>query len=183
MNWTESNVASASSLIDLSLLRSYCRIIGTDDDGLLTMFAGAAINLIERDTRLAIRSRTFVGALDAHTRIAKLPRGPFLSLTSLVTIDADDDETTVDAASVKHDGGTPGEIMIPLIAPGHVSMRLTYRAGYLTLPDDIKLLIFSLVAHWYEHREAATSDAAPSEIPIGYRHMVRGLDPMQDGVR
>lgn len=183
MKWTESQIASASSLIDLGLLRNYCRIIGADDDGLLTMFAGAAINLIERDTRLALRSRTFQGELAKNTRVVRLPRGPFLALTSLVSIDAAGQSTTVDAAAIHHNGGVPGELALPVIVSPHVSLRLTYRAGYEALPDDIKLLVFSLVAHWYEHREAATSDAAPSEIPIGYRHMVRGLDPMQDGVR
>lgn len=179
--WQEQTTGTVAGVVDLDLLKNHCRVITNSDDALLLVYAGAAIKLIERDTRLALLTRSLTVDLPAYSRSIDLPRGPFVS-AELVTL-VGETETQVDSPAVKHDGGIPGSLSWPYIASDHDSMRLTYIAGYQSLPPDILLLVMQMTGHWYEHREAATSDAAPTEVPLGYKHMVRGLDTYQDAVR
>ncbi|MGV3483448.1 MAG: head-tail connector protein [Planctomycetaceae bacterium] len=179
--WVINNTADLPIAADQ--LRSHCRISDDRDDALLLLYAKAAAKLIGIDTRLAITLTQLSTEVAAGVRCVPLPRAPFHSVVSLYAINDDDTTTELDVDLVEHDCQTPGELSFDDDVPSDKPLRLTYQAGSDQLDPTIHLLIYQLVAHWYEHREAATSDSPPKEIPIGYKTIVRALDPMQDGVR
>jgi uncharacterized phiE125 gp8 family phage protein len=170
--------------IDLHAIKSHCRISHDDDDELLELYAIAAAEQLERDTRLAIRRRTYTGrynVADTPRLRIDLPRGPFHSAV-VSAVDAGGAVTLIDPENVSHDGGVPGALTIDPIPDGTKRLHVTFVAGYEVLPATIRLLIFALVAHWELHREAVTADGTPKEVPLAYSHIVRSLDPMHDGV-
>lgn len=176
--------ATAPLPIDLHAIKSHCRISHDDDDELLELYAGAAAEQIERDTRLAIRKRTYAGrygVVDMPALTIDLPRGPFHSAV-VTAVDAAGNGTTIDPEHVMHDGGLPGSLMIAAFPAGTRRVDVAFVAGYEVLPPTIRLLIYSMVSHWELHREAVTADGTPKEVPLAYSHIVRSLDPMTDGV-
>lgn len=42
-----------------------------------------------------------------------------------------------------------------------------------TVPDDLKLAVCQLIAHWYENRESTLVGVSAQEIPFGVREIVR----------
>lgn len=182
VSWLVGEPAALS--IDLQTLKAHCRIVGDDEDALLQMYADAAVEQIERDTRLAIRqvTRSLTMPLDGSRPVEiELPKGPYLSAT--VTAIFGDDEEVIDAGDIIHDGGVPGWLAIYGIPDGAEYLRVSYVAGYASLPPVVKLLIFQLAAHWNEHREAVGADGRPGEIPLQFAHILRSLDTLSDGVR
>lgn len=172
--------------VDCELLKRFCRVVDDFEAPVLQMLAEAAAELIETETRLQLRTQTRTAELPvtgpAETITVPLPRAPFLA-AEVLAIDSGGSETEIPAGSVRHDRRAPGCLRVSSIPAGTVLLRVTYRAGFESLPQVIRLLVFQLVAHWYEHRETATADGRPQEIPLSYSHIVRSLDTYQDAVR
>lgn len=180
--WTASNQADLP--IDLLLLRRAARVHGAEEDEQLGFLARAAAEQIERDCRLAIAARELTATVPVRrpTFVVPLPRGPFIDVTSITYVDDQDQEQAIGVEAADHDGEVPGHLTI---TPGvdASEITVTYRAGHLELPPSMQLLIQQLAAYWFEHPEAATADGGVREVPLAYRHIIRSLDPMTDGVR
>ena len=177
--WQIANTAELP--VTAAQMRKHCRIPDDVDDYLLMLYAAAAAKQISTDTRLAVNQVDLSTTLNAGTRSVPLPRGTFSNVVSLSVIsDGETEELSTDG--IGHDGGVPGVLTLGTDIPADKELQLTYRAGSDPLDPRITLAIFQLVAHWYEHRETATADGVPREIPLSYQTFVRSLDPMTDGV-
>lgn len=98
-----------------------------------------------------------------------VPRPRLIAVTSLTYVDTDGaTQTLVEGTNYDVDTDSePGRVGLSFNAswPGirdvNNAVKLTFTAGYGAsdeqVPHDIKQAIMLLVAHWYEHREAATS--------------------------
>jgi uncharacterized phiE125 gp8 family phage protein len=172
--------------MDLATVKSHCRISGTEDDTYVTLLISAAVKTIERDTRLALAPRDILHSTRYDSCLGRidLPRGPFLSLDAITLHHSDGSTSDGDTDDWQHDGKLPGSL-IPSdnYSPPAGKFTIAYTAGSDPVPADQQLLVMMLVAHWYEHREAATADGTINETPLSYRHLVRAMDPMQDAVR
>lgn len=172
--------------IDMETAREHCRIHAEDTshDQRLGIFLGAAAAVVERDTRQAFGLRAITGQIrnSGHGCI-ELPVGPFAELVSIEALDeagnvsaltADDWEAADDCTLVTKLGRTP---------PTCYGFKISYKAGHAALPQDKALLALTLVAHWFEHPEAVTAAGEAREVPLGYEHIARAMDPMRDAVR
>lgn len=178
--WSKEFIELSKPLIDPLLVRTYCRVVTEDeDDFLLWLVHGAAIT-VETDSRFTVRPVAYSATLAANTRPVQLPAGPFHSAT-LIRVDSEGNETPVED-EILHDDGYPGCLTLPKIEESHSSLKLSYQAGTHPIRPDVEVLVLSLVAHRYEHREAATGDGVVKTVPLGYHHSIRGLDPLTDGV-
>jgi uncharacterized phiE125 gp8 family phage protein len=172
--------------VPLSTVKHHCKLTGTDEDAYLTLLIKAAARTIERDTRLALlpRSETITTVYDPCSGRIAIPRGPFLSLTSVTLHHSDGSTSAGDPEDWQHNGKLPGTLSpADDYSPPAGKITIVYRAGSDPLPEDLQLLLMMLVAHWYEHKEAATADGTVNETPLSYRHLVRAMDPMTDAVR
>ncbi|MEL6899132.1 MAG: hypothetical protein AAFP90_23770, partial [Planctomycetota bacterium] len=170
--------------VDLNALRAWLRLSDPGIDETLRMLHDAAAELIESETRLAIAPRVIELQLtrDQIGHAHRLPRGPFLDVVEIAAT-RDGQETSVDAtAIVTHDGRLPGCITIDDPGVPFDALVVRFRLGHAELPPRIRLVIFQLVAHWETHREAATGDAPPRELPLAYRHIVATLNTHQDAI-
>lgn len=177
--WSRSPLPLTTSLIPLAIIKRHARIFDDESDGyLLDFLLPAAVATVERDTRWQIKPITLTTKLNAGTRLVDLPTGPFVSAT-LKRIDIDATETDV-TDPVTHDGRMPGRVCLPAIAAPHVGLSLSVIVGSQPPEPSIALMICSLIAHWHEHPEAVTADGEAKEVPLGYQHLARALDPMRD---
>lgn len=179
IDWQRTTVEPATPLIALSAIKRHCRIFNDDDDDYLRdLLIPSAIATVQRDTRWQINPIELTAKLPAGTRVVKLPGGPYVSAV-LKHVAIDESETTVEG--VTHDGGMPGRLSLPAIATPHVGLVLSIIIGSQPPDPAIVIMICTLVAHWFEHREAVTADGEAKEVPLGYRHLCKALDPMTDG--
>ncbi|TWU19557.1 phage gp6-like head-tail connector protein [Allorhodopirellula heiligendammensis] len=178
--WTSKAVATPSPIVPLSIIKRHARIFDDDSDGyLLEFLLPAAVATVERDTRWQIAPLQIESErLHAGTREIDLPIGPFVSAT-IKSIDAAGNENE-EAGEVKHDGRMPGRLLLPAIATPHTAVVVTARIGSAQPEPSIALMICALIAHWHEHPEAVTADGEAKEVPLGYSHLARALDPMRD---
>ncbi len=106
-----------------------------------------------------------------------LPKKPLVSVTSLSTFALDDTESTYAASNyIVNDTLENPEIVLrdgavwPANLRASKAVKITFVAGYGAsgdnVPDDIKLAMRQLIAHWFEHRDAV-SENAYTEVPMG----------------
>lgn len=165
-------------IIKPALVRQYCRISGTAEDEFLAWLVAGAIETVQIDSRRVIRPRTITATIPHTFRCVSLPEGPFVSANLLFG----DDTAAGDPPPIHHDGGNPGKLFWQRIDGEHDGVIVQVRVGDWPMRADIELLILTLVAHRYEHREATTADGNVRKVPIGYGEMVRAIDPMTDAV-
>lgn len=181
IRWTFAAIALESDLIALPWIKRHARIYADDDDSYLTEFlVPAAVETVERDTGLRVNPVTASAELPAGTRSVRLPASPFVSAV-VKAVDDDDNETVI--AGSAHDGKRPGVLEIPAIEAAHKAIRVAVTFGPQPPAPTVRILIATLVAHWFEHPEAVTADGDAAEVPLGYQHLVKSLQPYADGVR
>lgn len=186
IDWTRSPVDIGEDLlIPLALVKRHARIFDSGDDALVSdILFPAAVAMVQRDTRWQVEPITLTAELPPFPPVGRtfvrLPMGPFVSVVATTTT-GEDEPVAIDPPSINHDFGMPGTLVFPPIVADHDKVNLSVRIGAIPPEPSIRIMILTLVAHMYEHREAATADGEVKEVPIGYRHLVAALDPMTDG--
>lgn len=163
--------------VTLEEARGQCRIDGTAEDELLAGAVGAARQHLEEITGRALLTQTWELFLDAWPggREIALPRPPLQSVTSVKYVDVDDVEHTLAGAAYLVDTvGLPGRLVLregaswpaaALRAVNGVCVRFV--AGWPEpgdAPAELRLAARMLVGHWFENREAVSSQPL-SETP------------------
>lgn len=161
--------------ISVDEVKEYARIDGEEEDNLLSSLIEACTEKFEDFLGKALLSQTIELTFDVwETDVIKLPKPPLLSITSVVTIDEDDTETTYSSDNyyVRTDS-IPGQLIIkkgytkPINTERYYGgYKITYVAGYGTVPEQvpnfIRKALKSFVALIYEKR--VTGDSIPPEI-------------------
>lgn len=153
-------------------VKAQTRVDFGDDDTLITRLITAARAHVEKRTGTFLMAQTVDAKCDYFTDMERLAFGPVTSITSVKYIDGDGVEQTLltDVYELRQDGITSALVLKygqNWPAPRHGS-QITVRAvvGYATLPPDIAHAMLSLVAHWYEHREAFGDGSASMPVPM-----------------
>lgn len=158
----------------------------TEDDVDLARLITAATEYCENATnrQLVTRSRTknwddFPG--DEFT----LPYPPLQSVTTIKYYDSAGVQQTVGGAV--YDEDTAAEPGVVSLAYGQTwpsnrghrnDIEVIFVCGYgdaAAIPERFRTAIKLLVAHWYEHREAATDGFVPKTIPMGLDSLLWSL--------
>jgi hypothetical protein len=137
--------------VSLAEAKAFCRIDGTDEDALVSALIAAARLHVESITGRALLTQTWRLILQSVSGlVVPLPVVPASEL-----IDAPD------GAVLQGDS--------LLLAAETDQLSVDYTAGYGDagdVPQDLKQAVLTLVAYWYEHRDALTS------APVGFDRLV-----------
>lgn len=168
-------VSPAVRPITLAEAKEHVRVIGLDEDTLLTALIGAATDHLDGPTGIlgrAILQQTWTVDLTGWSDPLYLPIEPVQSVTVTYTSTAG---TIVTLADTEYDllrvaGGAPSLQpkyggAWPELGTARLPVRVTVVAGEALAPEDIKAAIKMLVAHWYEHREAV-STGTMQDLPL-----------------
>jgi len=172
--------APTTEPITVNELKTFARLSGTAEDDLLEGFIKAIRGQMELYLRRALISQTWAISMDFWpSEVIQLPMPPLISVTSVVTIDEDDTETTYDSDNYYvHTNSIPGELVLKngVTAPYntdryHGGYKITYTAGYGTAASDVPQLIREGIKLWttlfYEDR------ITTAEPPDDVKKMVR----------
>lgn len=152
--------------VSVDEIKLFGRIDTTEEDSLIAGFISDARKRIEDYLERALINQTIQMTLDYwDCKIVELPRAPLSSVTSIVTIDEDDTETTYSSDNyyVMIDKNQPGRIAIKqdVSLPKNTErtyggFKITYVAGYgstpTQVPDQIRISIMYLATLLYEKR-------------------------------
>ena len=157
--------------VSLDEAKAVLRVTDGAEDALILRLIRAARQRIEAALGLSLITTTYVETLDlwrdqvTPNGYVRLQRGPLLSVVSVQVANQDGDFETVDPSRYRPRlDSRPGLIMplsagLPEPAQPVCGIEITYRCGFgdtaETVPEPLRQAILALVAHSFEHREAA----------------------------
>lgn len=174
--WTRlvRTVEPVSPVVSLAEAKRHLRVLHDDDDADIELFVAAASAAIEGPTGIgiALSPQTWRLSLDHFPCEIIVPLWPVTAVTSVSYQDANGDTATVSGLRFDLDE-SPLRIWPArdtawpetYCEPGAV--KITFACGYEKLPADLRAAILLLVGHFYEHREAVTTDLKAVELPMG----------------
>lgn len=159
--WVSTDVATEP--VSSAEAKLYCKVTGTGDDTLFAMFIKQARETIEQMCNISLAEKTLVGEWNKLPRDGKirLPYGPIKSVSSVITVDEEDEETALVNNTEWYDTGYPWPILrIASFWSGRIQqVKITYVAGYGAsgcppLPYPLKIAVLKEILAQYYFREA-----------------------------
>lgn len=171
--------APAANPVSLTEALDHLRIDDENDNDTVNTLIPAAVEFIERATRQQLCPATYALTLDTFpTGEIRLPKPPLQAVTGITYTTATGSAATVDPSTYTVDASQrPGRVVLK---PGHswpatdnsaANIRVTFTAGYATVPFLLRQAIKFLIAHYFENREAAT-DKTTTEVPLAVQSIV-----------
>jgi uncharacterized phiE125 gp8 family phage protein len=156
----------AEAPVALAELKAHLRIEHADEDALIAAMASAAVKAVEARAALAMVAQTFRLSLDAPPEgVVVLPKGPVFSLLSVANVNREGVASPVDSALYDFAPGLNARIAVRGFLPrSELSVggyRVDFVAGFAdaaSVPEELKLAVMMIAAHFYENREAASPE-------------------------
>ncbi|PDT79963.1 head-tail connector protein [Sinorhizobium sp. BJ1] len=174
--WTRlvRTVAPAAPVVTLVEAKRQLRVTFDDDDAEIEAMVSAATAAIEGPSGIgiALSPQTWRLSLDHFPCEIVVPLGPVTSIASIAYTDANGDPATVASWRADLDAQPlriwpARDTSWPAIVCEPGAVKVTFVCGYPTLPVDLKWAVLLLVSHFYENREAVTTDVSAAELPMG----------------
>ena len=136
--------------VTLAEAKAFCRIDGSDEDALVNALIAAARLQVESLTGRALITQSWRLTMACAPRLVELPVIPVAALVA-----------APDGAVLQGDA-------VLLVEPVD-ELTVDYTAGYgaaADVPGDLKQAVLTLVAYWYENRDAVTMP------PLGFDRLI-----------
>lgn len=127
----------------------------------------------------------YPGLVPNSTGLIDIPLPPLQSVESVQYYDFAGTLQTVDPSTYNVSMGTPGRIqpayskVWPISRPTIDAVQITFTSGYgdaTAVPENVKVAILMLVAHWYENREAVSAVSMVT-VPLAVDALLSPSDP------
>lgn len=167
----------AEEPVSLAETKAFLRLDGDAEDGLVTTLIAAARLHVEAVTGRALVTQSWRLVLDAWPidGAVTVPVAPVIEVAAIRVFDEQDDEHEVALDGLQVE---PRRVLLPDAALPVLRRRLAveidYDAGHgvaADVPADLKRALLALVAHWFEQRDVAATDAV---APAGFDRLVAG---------
>ena len=153
-------------------VKQHLRVDTTDDDALINALIAAAVAYVEEIGGMSLAQRTIEAYLPSWPGVAwlSLPRPPVHSVVFVRYRDLYGnvvDMPASDYVAIEHGIWSASWPSAPLARDVPEPITIRYVAGYDVIPAPIRHALLLLVAHWYEHREAAEVGHISREVAFG----------------
>lgn len=143
----------------------------SDDDYQIGTLIAAATSYVEYYLGRSLMTQTWALYLDVFADSMLLPKGPVQSVSSITYADKDGAQQTLATTVYGFDNASnPQRIFLKPSQTWPVSqtianaVKITYIAGYTTVPLSICMAIKFLISQWYDNR-TPFSERVPTELP------------------
>jgi len=163
---------AATVVLTLAEAKLHLRVDGSDEDSLIAGYIAAAENLCRAKTQRAIAQCTFQLALDSFPDSPiELQFPPLVSVQSIKYYDLDGVLQTIDPVDYFLD-----KVSEPCwVSPAYGltwpetqdrinAVLVDYTAGYLTVPDDLKVWMLLAIGFLYQNRSTANIGSSVTEF-------------------
>lgn len=149
---------------DLTTAKAHLRVTASSEDTLITGYLAAATAWIERYTGRKLAAAAVTETFTAFGDYIELSVGPVNSITSVTYLDAEGDSQTLADTRLQD-----GKIYKPLTGWPSIlqysTITVVYNAGYATTPKELEQAQLLLVGHFYQNREAVSTDRL-AQVPL-----------------
>lgn len=165
--------------VSLVEAKAHLREDSSDHDAEIGMLIAAARTHVEDITGRYWALQTLETTFDAFPLCAINLPGPVISIDSLVYLDSNRDEQTIDSATYTVDA--KGRVSLaagaswPSTAWDLNAVRVQFTVGYedpAEVPAPIKAAILLLVGHWYANKEAVVIGKTAVEAPMSVKALI-----------
>jgi uncharacterized phiE125 gp8 family phage protein len=176
--------APASEPLTLAEAKAHLRLTHNLEDAYVNALIQLAREKFEKDTGRAVIETTFELYLDSlawnkeFNADILLYKCPVIYVTSVHVLATDDatEYTPIDNTEYKTDViGEPGRIRFPNgITYGDTenAIKVTYKAGYSSVPAQVKEAMLILIGHFYENRQSVVTGTQVNSVPMTYEFLV-----------
>lgn len=152
---------NANALTTLNMAKTYLKIplAETSQDALVEFFINAASELIERETDRKLKAQSVVDTLHGRSsNMVMLSQWPVNSITELRIDNSSDfteSSTLIDADEYRiGDDKNTLVILSQTFPKGYNNIRVTFNAGYSTIPSDLEHSCLWMVFYYHKMRIA-----------------------------
>jgi len=169
--------APASLPVTIDEAKAFYRVIGTDEDDVITRSITAATEKAEQITNRQLVEATYEGYLDAFQSVVVLPKPPFVSVTKVEYIDVDG-VTQVWTDFYMDDVIEPAVLYFDSFpsavkTDGVNNVIITFVCGYETVPSLIESFILNYGLTRFENREGEViGTIVNSDIADNVKHLL-----------
>lgn len=167
-------VAPAAPVLALDEAKRHLRVYHDDDDADISELVAVATAAVEGPNGIGIvlAEQTWRMSLDYFPREIRIPLGPVTEVTSIDYTGVDGDVATVPSWRADLDTQPcriwpARDTAWPAISCEPGAVKVTFKCGFTEIPADLKAALKLLVGHFYEHREAVTTDLKAVDLPLG----------------
>lgn len=176
--------------IAIAEVKAHSRITTSDEDGLIAGYILAARHYAETFLNRALVTQTWDLTLDyewpwtldadtdRHVQLIEVPKAPLQSVISITYIDESgvtqtlaSDQYLVDATAFVGRITPAYDVVWPCVRDQLKAITVRFIAGYgdspSSIPETVRQAMLLLIAHWYENREAVSTGATPTHVPLG----------------
>jgi uncharacterized phiE125 gp8 family phage protein len=161
----------------LEQVKWHLRVDHDQEDSVIALYMQTALGLIERKIRRAVMASTWEMTLDAFPSAEiRIPWGPVASIVSIVYVDEDGAEQTLDANTYVSDRAGWVVLEADQTWPNTISAINAVRVRWIAegdLTPEIIQAFLLLVGHFYAHREAVGEKR--DAIPLGVASILAPL--------
>jgi uncharacterized phiE125 gp8 family phage protein len=179
--------APVTEPVELDDVKAHLRITADNEDSLLTDLITSARQEAEKITGRSLAPQTITLTLDSPPLDKlTLPRPPAVSVTSVSKRAEGGSFTAISSSLYSLVPGTnvvefPSVVTWGVPAPAFAATQVVYEAGYEAddCPQDIKLAIMQMVAHWHANRGISVTGTIVADVPMTARSLLEGWREMR----
>lgn len=167
-------VAPAAPVLALDEAKRHLRVYHDDDDADISELVAVATAAVEgpNGIGIALAEQTWRMSLDYFPCEIRIPLGPVTEVISIDYTGADGDAASVPSWRADLDTQPcrvwpERDTAWPAISCEPGAVKVTFKCGFTEIPADLKAALKLLVGHFYEHREAVTTDLKAVDLPMG----------------
>lgn len=169
--------AAGTSPVTLTEAKAQLRVDDTSEDALISALIASSTALVGEMAGRVMAEETWAASWASIAGDIVLPKSPVKELVSVAYYDSADTLQTMsntdfhlflsDDYSVLRP--KPNKAW-PVTAVREDAITITFKAGYATLPSELRMAVLLCIGHLFEHRSAV--DEAMSELPMGVDALV-----------
>lgn len=155
----------AAEPVALAEMKAHLKIEHSDEDALIAGFAAAARRAVEARGGLALIAQGWRLTLGRPPQGAiALPRSPVFALDGVFLLAKGGAAEPVDPTLYDYEIGPRGRLVLSGVSwPARLvgAVRVDFTAGWAgasSVPEELKLAVKMLAAHFYENREGAAAE-------------------------
>ncbi len=157
----------AEEPVTLAAFKEHIRVDDSAEDAALSGFLLAARRTIEARYGVAMIAQGWRLSLDGASRSIVLPLSPILSVDSVGVVRSGVTEALA-LSAFEADTGAVGRVRLDAAYQG-AGLVIAFTAGWssaASLPEEMKLAVKTLAAHFYERREGEPGEGAPGVVRL-----------------
>jgi uncharacterized phiE125 gp8 family phage protein len=157
-----------AALVPVEALKSYLRVVGSDEDALLAGAVRTATDLCEAFARIALIEREVIEILPAHACWTRLGQAPVRAILAVSALAPSGEPTALPAGDYGIDIDAAGDGWIRILRSAAGRVQIVYRAGQAAdwngIAEPLRQGIVRMAAHLYTHRDGEDGRGPPAAV-------------------